>query len=115
MVLRPVLLCRHSYQIGKFHLLRFGVSQRPSIAIRIERRHINGSVGPSPDQFGLQREDTEKPTKTEDNKPMSRWGPTFFKMFESAATTFASLFVLGLVDTKPKTHFEDVADHRPLG
>ncbi len=114
MLLRPVPLRRHSYQAGKFHLL-LGDFQRPSIAIRVERRHVNGSVGPSPGQFGPQGEDTEKTTKIEDNKPTSKWGPTIFKMFESAATTFASLFVLGLVDTESKTHFEDVADHRRLG
>ena len=32
-------------------------------------------------------------------------------MLESAATTFASLFVLGLVETESKTHFENFTDY----
>lgn len=109
-LLRPFPLGRHPYQVGKFLLIRR--SQRPSIAIRLERRHVNGSIGPSPSRFGPQEEDTEDTTKTEYNKSPSNWGPTLFKMFESAATTFASLFVLGLVDTESRAHFENVADHR---
>lgn len=115
MLLRHVPLGRHSYPVGKFPLLRLGDPQRPLIAIRLERRHVNGSVGPSPGQLGSQGEDAEEPTKIEYSKPTSKWGPTLFKMLESAATTFASLFVLGLVDTESKMHFEDVADHRRLG
>ncbi len=115
MLLRSVPLGRHSYQVGKFPLLRLGDSQRPSIAIRLERRHVNGFVGPSPGQLGPQEEDTEEPTKIEYNKPTSKWGSTLFKMLESAATTFASLFVLGLVNTESKMHFEDVTDYRRLG
>ena len=115
MLLRPVPLGRHSYQVGKFPLLCLGNSQRPSIAIRVERRHLNGPVGPAPGQFGLQGEDTEEPTKIEYNKSTSQWGPTLFKMLESAATTFASLFVLGLVETESKTHLGDVTDHIQLG
>lgn len=102
MLLRAVSLGRHSYQVGRFSLLRLGDSQRPSIAIRLERRHVNGSVGPSPGQFGPQEEETEEPTKIEYNKSTSKWGPTLFKTLESAATTFASLFVLGLVDTESR-------------
>ena len=110
MLLRSVPLGRQSYQVGKFPLLRLGDSKRPSIAIRLERRLVNGSVGPSPGQIGPLEEDTEEPTKIEYNKPTSKWGPTLFKMLESAATTFASLCVLGSVDTEFKTHFEGVTD-----
>ena len=102
MLLRPFPLGRHPHRVGKFLLIRH--SQRPSIAIRLERRCINGSVGPLPGQFGPQREDIEESTKSEYNKPTSKWSPTLFKMFESAATTFASLFILGLVDTESKKH-----------
>ena len=109
-LLRPFPLGRSPYQVGRYLVLRH--CQRPFIAVRLERRHINGSVGPSPSQLGPQEEDTEESTKTENNKSTSKWAPTLFKMFESAATTFASLFVLGLVDTESKTHFEDVADHK---
>ena len=115
MLLRPVPLGRHSYQVGKFPLLRLGDTQRPSIAIRLERRHVNGSVGPSSGQFAPQGDDVEEPMKIQYNKPTSKWGPTLFKMLESAATTFASLFVLGLVNMESRTHFADVADHKRLG
>ena len=114
LLLRPVALGRHSYQVGKIPLLRLGDPQRPS-AIRLERRYVNGSVGPTPGQFGSQEEDTEEQTKSEYLKSTSKWGPTLFKMLESAATTFASLFVLGLVNTESKTHFEDVTDYRRPG
>lgn len=112
MLLRPVPLSRYPYQVGKFLLIRH--SQRPSIAIRLERHYVNGSIGPSPGQIGPQGEDTEESTKIGYNKSTSKWGPTLFKMFESAATTFASLFVLGSVDTEPQMHFGDVADHRRI-
>ena len=115
MWLRPLPLGRHSHQLGKYPLLCFGNFQRPSIAIRVERRHVNGPVGPAPGQFGLQGEDTEEPTKIEYNESSSQWGPTLFKMLESAATTFASLFVLGLVETESQTRFENVTDYIQLG
>ena len=115
MLLRPVPSARHPYQLGKFPLLFFGNFQRPSIAIRVERRYVNGPVGPAPAQFGLQGEDTEEPIKIEHNKSTSQWGPTLFKMLESPATTFASLFVLGSVETESKTHFGNVTDYIRLG
>ena len=115
MLLRSVALGRHSCKVGKSPILRLGDPRRPSIAIRLERRHVNGSVGPSPGQIGPQESDTEEPSKIEYNKPTSKWGPTLFKMLECAATTFASLFVLGLVDTDFKTQFEDFTDYRRLG
>lgn len=113
MLLRSFPLSRHTYQVGSFVLIRH--SQRPSRATRLERRYVNGSVGPFPGQLGPQEEDAEDSTKTENNKSTPKWGPTLFKMFESAATTFASLFVLGLVDTESKTDLDDVADHRRPG
>ena len=112
-LLRPFPLSRHPSQVRSSVLIRH--SQRPAIATRLERRYVNGSVGPSPGQFGPQGENIEDPTETENNKSTSKWGPTLFKMFESAATTFASLFVLGLVDTKSKTHSDDGADSRRPG
>ena len=102
-LLRPFTLVRHPYQVEKF--LSICRSQRPSIAIRLERCYANGSIGPSPGQLGSQ-EDAENSRKTEYNKATSQWGPTFFKMFESAATTFASLFVLGLVGTESNKHLK---------
>lgn len=49
-----------------------------------------------PGQIELQGEDAEQDTQTERRKTSSNWSPTLFKMFESAATTFATILVLGL-------------------
>lgn len=60
-------------------------------------RHASNFGGPLGGQFGpLNQEDeaieeTPKPSKSEQN---SKWTPTLFRMFESAATTFASILVL---------------------
>ncbi|KAI9759943.1 MAG: hypothetical protein M4579_001976 [Chaenotheca gracillima] len=55
-----------------------------------------GQASPVPNtqQWGSQ----DGPEEPGDNpkKPGSKWGPTLFKMFETAATTFASLSILGL-------------------
>ena len=110
---RPFPLGRSPHQVGKFLVLRH--CQRPCVAVRLEIRHINGSIGPSPSRFGPQEEETEETAKTGNNKSTSKWGPTLFKMFESAATTFASLFVLGLVNMKSKTHSDNGADRRRPG
>ena len=115
MLLRPAPSARHPYQLGKLPLLFLGNVQRPSIAIKVERRYVNGPVGPATAQSGLQREDTEEPIKIEHNKSTSQWGPILFKMLESAATTFASLFVLGSVETQSKTHFGNITDYIRLG
>ena len=57
------------------------------------RRYLNsGSVGPSPGQAGFQEEETAQGSEAKPSS--SRWGPTFFKMAESAATTLASILVL---------------------
>ena len=48
-----------------------------------------GQVGPS-----IEEADEESSEKRAKDQP-PKWGPMFFKMFESAATTFASLMVLG--------------------
>lgn len=56
---------------------------------------------PLPGQVGLVNEENEDakekqdPPKVSKNGQPSRWGPTLFKMFESAATTCVSLMVLG--------------------
>lgn len=60
-------------------------------------RRSSGSVGgPSPGQIELHGEDAEESTQTARKNTRSSWSPTLFKMFESAATTFASILVLGL-------------------
>lgn len=56
-----------------------------------------------PGQPGLQNdglEESEEPKKSpQTDVKQSKWGPTLFKMFESAATTMASILVLGYVST----------------
>ena len=62
----------------------------------VPSRHLNGSAGPSsPGQPSLQEGQDEDPRGSNEQKG-SRWQGTLFKMFESSATTSASLLVLGL-------------------
>ena len=59
-------------------------------------RSINGPSGPpNPGQIGPQVDATED-SDFGGSKTTSKWKGTLFKMFESSATTFASLLVLGL-------------------
>lgn len=59
-------------------------------------RHINGYGGqPLPGQIGPSSADTEETIKPDKVEEPSKWSPTLFKMFESAATTIVSLMVLG--------------------
>lgn len=62
----------------------------------IQNRKINGVGGPpTPVPFGPPDEEikTAEPVKW---SKRSRWTPTLLKMLESAATTFASIMILGL-------------------
>ena len=61
----------------------------------IDRRCINGFGGPTPGQVGPQGHEAEEPQGSKGTSSSPKWGPTMFKMFESAATTFASILVLG--------------------
>ena len=91
---RLVHFCRASPQIAKFHPFlnsRFPTSTR---VFRLVERYVNGFSGPSPGQIGPQGEEADAADADEKSPPTSRWSPTFFKMFESAATTFASILVL---------------------
>ncbi|KAI4227682.1 MAG: hypothetical protein L6R36_002234 [Xanthoria steineri] len=67
-----------------------------------QKRHANGygggpqlpgQVTPQP---GQPEESDSKPTGKAEGNGESTWRPTLLKMFESAATTMVSLFVLGL-------------------
>ena len=60
------------------------------------RRYAGGLGGPTPGQIDLQGQDAKEYTQTERRKTWSSWSPTLFKMLESAATTFATILVLGL-------------------
>lgn len=72
------------------------ISQLPSSTpfLRARVRYVNGFSGPGPGQVGPQGEVVESSYADERPVPTSKWSPTFFKMFESAATTFASILVL---------------------
>ena len=60
------------------------------------RRYANGYNGPpSPSQILLQPEDIEESVGPNDSVHSSRYVATAYKMFEAAATTFATLAVLG--------------------
>lgn len=61
------------------------------------KRCVNGFSGPSPGQVGPEADDAEENPRAEKDTPRLRWAPTVIKMFESSATTFASILVLGLV------------------
>lgn len=60
------------------------------------RRYANGVGRATPGQIDLQGKYAEEYAPTERRKTSSNWSPTLFKMFESAATTLASILVLGL-------------------
>ncbi|KAL9103615.1 MAG: hypothetical protein Q9187_008987, partial [Circinaria calcarea] len=64
--------------------------------IRLQR-YANGYSGPpSPSQILLQPEDIEEGSGPKDTVHGSRYAATAYKMFEAAATTFATLAVLGV-------------------
>jgi hypothetical protein len=70
-------------------------SVRPQLwpgRVTSSKRHINGVTGPQTDP-----NPDPTPDDGSDEKPSSKWKGTAFKMFESAATTFASISILGLV------------------
>lgn len=62
-------------------------------------RHISqsGQTGPTSNIPGMdQDEEASSKDAKSDKEPKSRFGPTMFKIFETAATTFASITVLGV-------------------
>ncbi len=66
------------------------------ITFCLPSRHYASDIGgPTPGQIDL-RGDGEERTQTGQKNTRSNWSPTLFKMFESSATTFASILVLGL-------------------
>ena len=66
------------------------------LIIQRSRRYAGGIGGPTPGQIDVQETDAEDHTQTELKKTPSSWSPSLLRMFESAATTFASILVLGL-------------------
>ena len=97
--LRSKILNRYSQQNTRFHSLPGlnGVRSSTRILFCQRSRHYAGGIsGPMPGQTELQGEDTEERTETGRKQTRSNWNPTLSKMFESAATTLASILVLGL-------------------
>ena len=80
--------------LGKLNTIIVPVARGPHV--RIPNRHLNIASGPPgppiSGQDGIQSEEPESAV----HKPTSQLSGTLFKMFESAATTFASLAILGL-------------------
>ena len=97
--LRSELFKRYSQQNTKLYSLLglngAGSLTRLSLCLH-SRRYAAGIGGPAPGQIELQGEDAEANTQNEPKETRSNWSPTLFKMFESAATTFASILVLGM-------------------
>ena len=90
---------RYSQQITRFYSPLGPVGARSPMEISLNlpsRRYVGSIGGPTPGQIELQGEDAEEYTQIGPRKTRSSWSPTLFKMFESAATTFASIIVLGL-------------------
>lgn len=67
-----------------------GAITAPKACLRYASTQPSPAPSPAPDPTAELDDDGQKP-KGKD------WGPTLFKMFESAATTFASIAILGLV------------------
>ncbi|KAL9628465.1 MAG: hypothetical protein Q9204_005868 [Flavoplaca sp. TL-2023a] len=80
------LLRNHTYAIPSSQQKRYanGYGGGPQLP---------GQVAPQP---GQSEEADQKPDGRSGSDKESTWRPTFLKMFESAATTMVSLFVLGL-------------------
>ena len=65
------------------------------LLLRISRSYSGIPGPPTPGQVSPQNDEVDEP-QPEGSPNASKWAETLFKMFESAATTFASLLVLGL-------------------
>ena len=60
------------------------------------RRYVGGIGASTPGQIDIQEEDAVDNTKTGRKKTSTSWSPSLVRMIESAATTFASILVLGM-------------------
>ncbi|KAL8714173.1 MAG: hypothetical protein Q9220_001902 [cf. Caloplaca sp. 1 TL-2023] len=102
---------RSSTRLAQFAIPRFGIpitlyvhscSSKSPLLVSQQKRYANGFGGgpPTPNQLGPQpgqpEESNDGDTIKDRGSQKTDWGPTLLKMFESAATTMVSLFVLGL-------------------
>ena len=83
-------------KFSSFHGVIQGRSPSKISLCRPCRHYAGGIGGPTPGQLEQQGEDAEEDIQNERKFIRSSWNPTLFKMLESAATTFASILVLGL-------------------
>lgn len=90
-ILKPVQASGRTCKPGFFRPLA-GTVRAP---VRRSTTQNTPSPNPTPDPTQTLNEDGEYDSKGK--KKRMNWGPTLFKMFESAATTFASIAILGYV------------------
>ena len=74
------------------------VTARAARSLVQPRRCWSGGPGgpPSPGQINTDGDSGEDTTSRNPGREESRWAPTLFRMFESGATTLASITILGL-------------------
>lgn len=80
---------------------------RPSARLRYKRFGSSYGGLPAPGQVGPQLEadeEVEGKSPPREDEQAFRWRFTLFKMIESAATTFMSITVLGLVSLESAKH-----------
>lgn len=92
------------------HFLRIGNSTSKAFwRYSLSRRYASNFSGPSlPGQIGPLNNEENENTKESQESPSPqkvrqayKWNQTLFKMFESAATTFVSIMVLGYDNGEP--------------
>ena len=83
-------------QVIKSHATAAGRFSRNTAIHPRRRSYANGCGGPAGAAAGgSQTEDAEEPLLNETGEPSPRRNQVYVKMFESAATTLASIVVLG--------------------
>ena len=63
---------------------------------QLQKRRLNGNAGPPSPFPAVGQDGSEDDASKSESKASPNWKSTCLKMFESAATTFASIFILGL-------------------
>lgn len=91
---RLVFSYRASQPTTKFRPILRSRFPTSTLIFPTNERHVNGFSGPGPGQIGPQDEEGNGSDADHRLTPTTRWSPTFFKIFESAATTFVSILVL---------------------
>ena len=95
--IRPMCCVRPLYVLQRTTKSQlFLIRPLPIRAIRSDqgRRYVNGLSGNTPGQIAPPSEGINERQAPNEIPVTSKWMPTAFKMFESAATTLASILVL---------------------